>query len=437
MEIPVSIFAFFFIAHHSLLAATILFVFGCLVLTGNALLGRRLAKLEEQFNRQDNEFSAREQEVLKHMEMVKLHRAEVSEENWFEREGGALLKLRQQRIHLYIFFYLLGDGAQVLPFAVLLFAVVPHVVTGAVTIGTLFALLYFAQRALAPAHFLGDIYQDIKQDVAKMKPALAILAQGPTVREATHPLDLQPIRHQIQLAEVTFRYPDSEGPVLHGITLAIPAGKKTALVGPSGAGKTSLAGLLARCWDPEHGVVTIDGTDIRQYSFDSLYRRVTYVTQDVPIFSGTIGDNVRYGVSNCDDERTQWACKNASANFIFDKPDGLLTPVGEAGVKLSGGERQRLALARIFLRQPSLVILDEATAALDPITEREVQQQFDQLLALNGGVTMVVIAHRLTTVRNADQIVVLDAGRIVAVGPHEQLLQSCELYKNLCAGMHA
>lgn len=219
------------------------------------------------------------------------------------------------------------------------------------------------------------------------------------------------------------------------MSLTIAAGEKVAVVGKTGSGKTTLARLLVRFYDPNHGIITMDGTDLRQFSFDSLYRQISYVTQEVPVFSGTIGENVRFGLAECGEDRVMDACTHASANFVFQQKQGLATKVGELGEKLSGGERQRLALARVFLRHPSVLILDEATAALDQMTEREVQAAFDRLLQMNGGTTMVVIAHRITTVKNADRIVVLGQGRVIDAGTHKELLDRCELYQELCRGM--
>jgi ABC-type multidrug transport system fused ATPase/permease subunit len=245
---------------------------------------------------------------------------------------------------------------------------------------------------------------------------------------------MKPLRHKICFKNVTFWYPDAEKPVLREISLTIPMGETLAIVGKTGSGKTTLARLLVRFYDPNHGIITIDETDLRQFSFDSLYQQISYVTQEVPILTGTIGENIRYGLAECGDDHVLKACVSACANFVFQWKQGLKTKVGEQGEKLSGGERQRLALARIFLRNPSVLILDEATAALDQITESDIQATFDQLLKRKD-MTMIVIAHRINTVKGADRILVMDRGRIVDIGKHEELMVRCDLYQKLCAKM--
>ena len=311
----------------------------------------------------------------------------------------------------------------------------PQVAAGKMTVGLLVALQLYGSRAVGPAGFLGRIYQEAKRDTVMLRPALRLLQQQPTIVEPAKPVEMKPLRHEIALRQVTFQYPGADQPMLRDVSLVVPAGAKVAIVGPNGSGKSTLARLLVRFYDPNHGVVTYDGTDLRQLSFGSIYQQVAYVTQEVPMFSGTIGENVAYGLPACSEERLREACRRAAADFIFRLPQGLRTPVGELGGKLSGGERQRLALARVFLRNPSLIILDEATAALDGLTQREIQAAFDRLLAVNGGTTCVVIAHRMSTVQNASQIVVLEDGAIAATGTHAQLLQSCPLYGQLCQEM--
>jgi len=300
------------------------------------------------------------------------------------------------------------------------------------TVGTFFALVMYASRAVGPMGYIGAVYQEILVDVARLKPALSLLTEQPSIVEAPQPITILPLRHELALKNVSFTYPGIKRPTLKDLSLVIPAGKKTAIVGKTGSGKSTLVRLLARFYDPNHGVITADGIDLRHISFDSLYREICYVTQEVPIFTGTIAQNIVYGTLGCDDHRIYEACRRVSADFIFHLPQGLQSPVGELGNKLSGGERQRLALARIFLRQPSVIILDEATSALDHLTEKEINTAFDQLLQMNSHTTVIVIAHRMSTIRQADIIVILDNGTILDTGTHEELLSRCALYNSLC-----
>jgi subfamily B ATP-binding cassette protein MsbA len=217
--------------------------------------------------------------------------------------------------------------------------------------------------------------------------------------------------------------------VLKGITLDVPPGQSVALVGPSGAGKTTLMSLLPRFYDPQGGRVTIDGHDLRAVTLDSLRRQVAVVSQEVYLFNTTIRENIRYGALDASDAAVEEAARAANAHaFIAALDGGYDAEVGERGVKLSGGQRQRLAIARALLRDARLLLLDEATSSLDSASEALVQDALDRLMA---GRTTFVIAHRLATVQDADRIAVLDDGRLVQTGTHDALVQQDGLYRDL------
>jgi len=241
--------------------------------------------------------------------------------------------------------------------------------------------------------------------------------------------DVRPDNYDIELDGVHFTYDEKEGEVLHGIDLKLPEGSFTALVGPSGGGKSTVAKLIARFWDVSSGSIKIGGIDIRNMKVTTLADMVSFVTQDNFLFSRSIMENIRLGNPNATDEEVREAARAACCEeFILKLPDGYNTSAGEAGKRLSGGERQRIAIARMMLKNAPVVILDEATAFTDPENETKLQES---IANLTRGKTLLVIAHRLSTIKKADNIVVLNAGKIEAMGTQEELMQSSELYNRM------
>ena len=239
--------------------------------------------------------------------------------------------------------------------------------------------------------------------------------------------DLSPEREDITLSHVDFSY-DSK-PILHDVSLTIPEKATVAIVGPSGSGKTTLCNLMARFWDVQSGSVSLGGHDVREYSYDSLIRNFSFVFQRTYLFSDTIANNIRFGKPDASMEEVQAAAKKARCyDFIMALPDGFDTVIGEAGSSLSGGERQRISIARAIMKDAPVIILDEATAFADPESEAQIQQAISRLVR---GKTLIVVAHRLNTIQNADQILVIDQGRLAACGRQEELLNTCPLYRTM------
>ncbi len=251
---------------------------------------------------------------------------------------------------------------------------------------------------------------------------------APDIADAPDAVELVDFRKEIVYDQVGFSYEDSRR-VLHDINLTIAKGETVAFVGPSGAGKTTICSLLPRFYEVDSGTIRIDGVDIRKYTQESLRRQIGIVQQDVFLFSGTIRENILYGKLEATEEEVWDALRRAKLEeFVTSQPDGLDTVIGERGVKLSGGQKQRLAIARMFLKNPPILILDEATSALDTETELAIQQS---LAELSKGRTTLVIAHRLATIKDADRIVVVTEDGIAEQGRHEQLIAAGGIYSRL------
>lgn len=306
------------------------------------------------------------------------------------------------------------------------------------TIGTVVALAAYAQRAYAPLLDLSSARINMLSALVSFERVFAVLDLPAATAQAKINPGTDIADGAIRLDNLWFRYSnvDESAPwALRDVTLSIPAGTMTALVGPSGAGKTTLCMLIARLYDPTDGLIRIDGTDLHDYSAAVLANRIGVVTQDSHFFHESVRDNLRFAKPDATDAELVAACEAAHIHeLIVNLPDGYDTIVGERGYRFSGGEKQRLALARVILRDPRIVILDEATAHLDTHTEQSVQRALERILA---GRTAIVIAHRLSTIERADQIAVLDAGRLRATGVHADLLRDNDIYADLYRRQYA
>ncbi len=302
------------------------------------------------------------------------------------------------------------------------------VARGELTLGVVVAFLAYVTRFFQPIQELSQLYTTMQAAMAGGERVLDLLDTQPAVADRPDAIEMPPIVGRVELRDVSFSY-RGEAPVLHHVNLVIEPGQTVALVGPTGAGKTSIANLIARFYDVTEGAVLIDGIDVRMVRQRSLRRQMGLVPQDPFLFSGTIADNIRFGRPDAPDEAVEEAARLANAHdFIVALPDGYDTEILEGGVNLSVGQRQLLCIARAVLADPRILILDEATASVDTVTEALIQEALQRLLA---GRTAIVIAHRLSTVRNADLICVVQDGRIVEWGRHEELLALGGLYREL------
>ncbi len=296
------------------------------------------------------------------------------------------------------------------------------------TLGIVVAFLSYVTRFFTPIQELSQLYTTLQAAMAGGERVLDLLDTEPEVQDRPDAADMPPIAGRVELRNVSFSY-RGDTRVLHDINLAIEPGQTAALVGPTGAGKTSIANLIARLYDVTDGAVLIDGMDVRDVTQHSLRQQTGLVPQDPFLFTGTIADNIRFGRPDADDQVVEEAARLANAHdFISALPDGYQTQILEGSANLSVGQRQLICIARAVLADPRLLILDEATSSVDTVTEVLIQEALQRLLAER---TAVVIAHRLSTVRNADMICVVQAGRIVERGTHQDLLASGGLYREL------
>jgi ATP-binding cassette subfamily B protein len=293
------------------------------------------------------------------------------------------------------------------------------VANGTMTVGDFVLVNTYLIQLYMPLNVLGMVYRNIKQSLTDLEKMFALLGVKAEIKDKPGARPLAIGSGEIVFDDVHFRY-DERRPILNGVSFRVPPGRTLAIVGPSGSGKSTIARLLFRFYDVDRGAIRIDGEDLRDVTQDSLRRAIGVVPQDTVLFNDTIEYNIAYGRPGADAAEIREAARLARIHdFVVTLPDGYRTPVGERGLKLSGGEKQRVAIARVILKRPSILICDEATSALDTKTEREIQQS---LREVSQNRTTLVIAHRLSTVVDADEILVLEAGRVVERGRHGELL---------------
>ena len=279
---------------------------------------------------------------------------------------------------------------------------------------------------ISPIQILVELVEMMQKGLSGFRRFLDVMETESEIRDADNATELTDVKGHVRYDHVSFHYSDDETPVLSDISIDIPAGKSIALVGPSGSGKTTICSLLPRFYDVTGGSITVDGKDIRGLTLKSLRSQIGMVQQDVYLFDGTIKDNIAYGMPGASDEEIINAAKCASIHdFIMELPDGYDTYVGERGTRLSGGQKQRISIARVFLKNPPILILDEATSALDNESERWIQKSLEEL---SKNRTTITIAHRLSTIRDADEIIVITEDGIAERGTHAELLEKNGLY---------
>ena len=385
-------------------------------------------EIRRRMNDSDTEANTKAIDSLLNYETVKYFSAEQREATRYDH---SMERFEKASVKTYTSLAVLNTGQAVIFTAGLtatMLMCVSGIRNGTHTIGDFVMINAMMIQLYQPLNFMGMVYREIKQAIIDIEKMFEVLSRNPEVKDIKGAVPLVVSSGNVRFDDVRFSY-DPERPILNGLSFDVPAGKTVAIVGPSGAGKSTISRLLFRLYDVSGGRILIDGQDIRNVTQASLRASIGMVPQDTVLFNDTIRYNIRYGRWDASDAEVEEAAQLAQIdNFIRMSPKGYETQVGERGLKLSGGEKQRVAIARTVLKAPPILVLDEATSALDSHTEHEIQESLERV---SRGRTSLVIAHRLSTIVGADEIIVLDQGRIAERGTHGRLLASGGLYASM------
>ena len=385
-------------------------------------------EIRRKMNESDTEANTKAIDSLLNYETVKYFSAEQREATRYDR---SMERFEKASVKTYTSLALLNTGQAIIFTAGLtatMLMCVSGIRNGTHTVGDFVMINAMMIQLYQPLNFMGMVYREIKQAIIDIEKMFEVLSRNPEVKDIPGATPLIVSSGNVRFEDVRFAY-DPERPILKGLSFEVPAGKTVAIVGPSGAGKSTISRLLFRLYDVSSGKILIDGQDIRNVTQNSLRASIGMVPQDTVLFNDTIRYNIRYGRWDASDAEVEQAAQLAQIDtFIRMSPKGYETQVGERGLKLSGGEKQRVAIARTVLKAPPILVLDEATSALDSHTEHEIQEALERV---SRGRTSLVIAHRLSTIVGADEIIVLDQGRIAERGNHARLLASGGLYASM------
>jgi len=417
----------FLLAMNWRLCLLILVLLPLLVLVAR-FFGRKLKALSTSIQDQTASLSTLIEEVISGIRIVKSFVQTKREETRFAAQLEHTLSLTLRRARIMAVFIPVISLLTFSAAAAVMWYGGSQVIEGTVSPGDLFAFVLFAGILIGPFSSAARVFAQVREAQGATERIFEILDSRPEVIDAPDAVTLSSVTGHVRVERVSFAY-DQRQPVLTDISFEAEPGELVAVVGPTGAGKTTVINLLHRFYDPTEGRITVDRQDLRHVAMDSWYRHVGLVPQETILFGGTILDNIRYGNTRASEDAILDASRAAHADeFIASLPDRYQTIVGEKGINLSGGQRQRIAIARAILKNPKILLLDEATSALDSESERLVQEALEQLMK---GRTTFVVAHRLTTVQRADRIIVLNKGRVAEIGTHQQLMDQKGLYHYL------
>jgi ABC-type multidrug transport system fused ATPase/permease subunit len=389
---------------------------------------RRNRPAEQEVQQRVGELTAGAEESISGIRIVKAFARERHMRSRFRRAVDRVFEQSMVSTRLQSFYTPLMGFLPTIGVAAVLVVGGNRVISGDISVGDLTAFYVFLLMLSAPVRWLGMSLSMAQRAVASGNRMFEVLDREPEMTSPPGARPLPPGGGQVSLQRVTLRY-DGNEPALSGIDLEVEPGRTVALVGPTASGKTSLVGLLARLYDPSEGRVVIDGADVRDVDLASLRHEIAFVADDSFLFSDTVAANIAYAKPDASRQEIEEAARRAQAHgFISELPDGYDTLVGERGLTLSGGQRQRVAIARALLAEPRILILDDATSSVDARTEAEIKRGLREVME---GRTTFIVAHRLSTISLADEIVVIDHGRIVDRGSHEQLLERCPLYEEI------
>lgn len=393
--------------------------------------GRRVRALSRESQDSMADVGSYAGEAIEHIKTVQSYSREAQEKHFFSNEVERAFEIGRKRVLQRA---ILISGVIVIVFSAIsgmLWVGGSDVINGVMSAGDLAAFVFYAIMVASALATISEVMGELQRAAGATERLIEILQVESHIKAPNNTsAESNDIKAEVAFNDVSFCYPSRpDQPAMQNLDLVAEEGKILALVGPSGAGKTTLFELLQRFYDPQQGTVSLGGVDVRDFEPQSLRNQMALVPQQPALFSNDVFHNIRYGNPEATDEQVIEAAKKAHAHdFIVNLPEGYNSFLGERGVRLSGGQRQRIAIARAILKDPNILLLDEATSALDSESEHHVQQALEELMR---GRTTIIIAHRLSTIKHADKIAVLDHGRLVDVGNHQSLLKSCDLYQRL------